>query len=135
MNRLLYSHGEPAGIGIDLVLYLSKSKFWQDMRSSIICIADIELLRSRSEILGLKIQFVEVKNIKFAKKNKFGTIQFIQISSCKDSSSGSLKPKNAKEYVKHSMHSLTVCTEWMLCCASGTPTLTSSRTACRRHPC
>jgi 4-hydroxythreonine-4-phosphate dehydrogenase len=66
------------------------------MRSSIICIADIELLKSRSEILGLKIQFVEIKNIKFVHKNKFGTVQFMQISSCKDSSSGSLNPKNAK---------------------------------------
>jgi len=46
------------------------------MRSAMICIADIKLLKSRSEILGLKIQFVEVKNIKFAKKNKFGTIVY-----------------------------------------------------------
>ena len=109
MNRLLYSHGEPAGIGIDLVLYLSKSKFWQDMRSSIICIADIKLLKSRSEILGLKIQFVEVKNIKFAKKNKFGTIQFIQISSCKDSSSGSPNPKNAKYIIDNLNFGITEC--------------------------
>ena len=96
MNRLLYSHGEPAGIGIDLILHLSKSKFWQEMRSCLICIVDFELLKSRAKLLNLKIQFVEIKNLKLAKKNKLGTVQFIQSSNCKDLSPGSLNPKNAK---------------------------------------
>ena len=96
MNRLLYSHGEPAGIGIDLILHLSKSKFWQEMRSCLICIVDFELLKSRAKLLNLKIQFVEIKNLKLAKKNKLGTVQFIQSANCKDLSPGSLNPKNAK---------------------------------------
>ena len=96
MNKLLYSHGEPAGIGIDLILHLSKSKFWQEMHSCLICIVDLELLKSRSKILNLKIQFVEISNLKFAQKNKLGTIQFIQSTNCKDLSPGSLNPKNAK---------------------------------------
>ena len=96
MNRLLYSHGEPAGIGIDLILHLSKSKFWQEMRSCLICIVDFELLKSRAKLLNLKIRFVEIKNLKLAKKNKLGTVQFIQSSNCKDLSPGSLNPKNAK---------------------------------------
>ena len=96
MNRLLYSHGEPAGIGIDLILHLSKSKFWQEMRSCLICIVDFELLKSRAKLLNLKIQFVEIKSLKLAKKNKLGTVQFIQSANCKDLSPGSLNPKNAK---------------------------------------
>ena len=96
MNRLLYSHGEPAGIGIDLILHLSKSKFWQEMRSCLICIVDFELLKSRAKLLNLKIQFVEIKSLKLAKKNKLGTVQFIQSTNCKDLSPGSLTPKNAK---------------------------------------
>ena len=96
MNRLLYSHGEPAGIGIDLILHLSKSKFWQEMRSCLICIVDFELLKSRAKLLNLKIQFVEIKNLKLAKKNKLGTVQFIQSANCIDLSPGSLNPKNAK---------------------------------------
>ena len=96
MNKLLYSHGEPAGIGIDLILHLSKSKFWQEMHSCLICIVDLELLKSRSKILNLKIQFVEISNLKFAQKNKLGTIQFIRSTNCKDLSPGSLNPKNAK---------------------------------------
>lgn len=96
MNRLLYSHGEPAGIGIDLILHLSKSKFWQEMRSCLICIVDFELLKSRAKLLNLKIQFVEIKSLKLAKKNKLGTVQFIQSANCIDLSPGSLNPKNAK---------------------------------------
>ena len=96
MNRLLYSHGEPAGIGIDLILHLSKSKFWQEMCSCLICIVDFELLKSRAKLLNLKIQFVEIKSLKLAKKNKLGTVQFIQSANCKDLSPGSLNPKNAK---------------------------------------
>ena len=96
MNRLLYSHGEPAGIGIDLILHLSKSKFWQEMRSCLICIVDFELLKSRAKLLNLNIQFVEIKSLKLAKKNKLGTVQFIQSANCKDLSPGSLNPKNAK---------------------------------------
>jgi len=96
LNRLLYSHGEPAGIGIDLILHLSKSKFWQEMNSCLICIVDFELLKSRSEIMNLKIQFIEIENLKLAKKNKLGTVQFIQSANCQDLSPGSLNPKNAK---------------------------------------
>ena len=96
MNRLRYSHGEPAGIGIDLILHLSKSKFWQEMCSCLICIVDFELLKSRAKLLNLKIQFVEIKSLKLAKKNKLGTVQFIQSANCKDLSPGSLNPKNAK---------------------------------------
>ena len=96
MNRLLYSHGEPAGIGIDLILHLSKSKFWQEMHSCVICIVDLGLLKARAKILKLNIQFVEIRNLKSAQKNKPGTIQFIQSTNCKDLSPGSLNPKNAK---------------------------------------
>jgi 4-hydroxythreonine-4-phosphate dehydrogenase len=96
LKRLLYSHGEPAGIGIDLILYLSKSKFWQDMKSSLVCIVDIDLLESRSRILKLKINFIEIKSLRDAKKNILGKVQFIQASKCKDLSPGTLNPKNSK---------------------------------------
>ena len=96
MKRLLYSHGEPAGIGIDLILYLSKSKFWQEMQSSLVCIVDIGLLESRSKILNLNINFVEIQSLKAAKENRLGTVQFIQAAKCKDLSPGTLNPKNSK---------------------------------------
>ena len=66
------------------------------MRSCLICIVDFELLKSRAKLLNLNIQFVEIKSLKLAKKNKLGTVQFIQSANCKDLSPGSLNPKNAK---------------------------------------
>ena len=66
------------------------------MCSCLICIVDFELLKSRAKLLNLKIQFVEIKSLKLAKKNKLGTVQFIQSANCKDLSPGSLNPKNAK---------------------------------------
>ena len=83
MKRLLYSHGEPAGIGIDLILYLSKSKFWQGMESPLVCIVDIDLLESRSKILNLNINFIEIKSVKAAKKNKLGTVQSFKLENAK----------------------------------------------------
>ena len=96
MKRLLYSHGEPAGIGIDLILYLSKSTFWQGMESPLVCIVDRDLLESRSKILNLNINFTEIQSLKSAKENRLGTVQFIQAGKCKDLSPGTLNPKNSK---------------------------------------
>ena len=61
MKQLLYSHGEPAGIGIDLILHLSKLKFWVQMQSPLICIVDKALLQTRAKLLKLKINFVEIQ--------------------------------------------------------------------------
>ena len=70
MKRILYSHGEPAGIGIDIVLYLSKLRFWEEIKATFVCIADKEILETRAQLLSLKINFVEIKSLEKAKKNK-----------------------------------------------------------------
>ncbi len=66
------------------------------MQSPLICIVDKALLESRSKILNLNINFIEIQNLNEAKKNKLATVQFIQIAKCKDLSPGTLNPKNAK---------------------------------------
>ena len=66
------------------------------MQFPLVCIVDKALLKSRSKILNLKINFVEVESLDKAKRNKLAAVQFIQISKCKDLSPGSLNPKNAK---------------------------------------
>jgi len=101
LRQLLYSHGEPAGIGIDLILYLSKLKFWEEINSSFICIADEELLKSRSKILNLKVQFIKLQSLKEAKRNKIAEVQFIQVADCKDCTPGKLNSKNAKYIIKN----------------------------------
>jgi len=66
------------------------------MQSSLVCIVDIGLLESRSKILNLNINFVEIQSLKAAKENRLGTVQFIQAAKCKDLSPGTLNPKNSK---------------------------------------
>ena len=101
MKQLLYSPGEPAGIGIDSILYLSKQSFWEQINARLVCISDPKLLESRSKILNLKIQFKELHSIGEAKKNKIGIVQFIQVSDCIDCSPGKLNPNNAKYIIKN----------------------------------
>ena len=96
MKQLLYSPGEPAGIGIDSILYISKLKFWEQINVNIVSISDRELLESRSKLLNIKLKFKELKSLKEAKKNKIGVIQFIQVAKCKDYTPGKLNSNNAK---------------------------------------
>lgn len=76
MKQILYSHGEPAGIGIDLILRIAKLKFWSSIDIPIVVISDGELLKERAKLLKLKIEFHELQDLKKATKNKIGCIQF-----------------------------------------------------------
>ncbi len=101
MKQLLYSPGEPAGIGVDSILRLSKLKFWKEMNASLVCIADLELLRSRAKALNLKLRFKELKSLNKAEQNKKGTIQFFQIAKCIDFTPGKLNPENAQYIIQN----------------------------------
>ena len=101
MKQLLYSPGEPAGIGVDSILHLSKLKFWKEMNASLVCIADLELLRSRAKVLNLKLRFKELKSLNKAEQNKKGTIQFFQIAKCIDCTPGKLNPENAQYIIQN----------------------------------
>ena len=101
MKQLLYSPGEPAGIGVDSILRLSKLKFWKEMNASLVCIADLELLRSRAKALNLKLRFKELKSLNKAEQNKKGTIQFFQIAKCIDITPGKLNPENAQYIIQN----------------------------------
>ena len=96
MKQLLYSPGEPAGIGIDSILHISKLKFWEQINVNIVSITDRKLLESRSKLLNISLEFKELKSLKEAKKNKIGVIQFIQVAMCKDYTPGKLNSNNAK---------------------------------------
>ena len=74
MKKLLYSPGEPAGIGVDSVLHVSKLKYWEEMNADLICIADMELLRSRAKALNLDLKFIELKSLNQAQQNKKGKV-------------------------------------------------------------
>ncbi len=54
MNPIIYTIGEPAGIGADIILQLASEQSLID----VICLGDINLLKQRSEDLGIDIRFV-----------------------------------------------------------------------------
>ena len=77
MKQILYSHGEPAGIGVDLILHIAKLNFWDAIKAPIIVIADLGLLKARAADLNLQIQFLELKDLTKAKKIKLAQFNFI----------------------------------------------------------
>ena len=101
MKQILYSHGEPAGIGIDLILRIAKLKFWSSINIPIVVISDGELLKARAKLLKLKIEFHELQDLKKTKKNETGCIQFHCVSQCKDFTPGVLNPQNASYVISN----------------------------------
>jgi len=101
LKQLLYSPGEPAGIGIDSILHISKLKFWEQMRVNLVCIADLNLLRHRAKELNLRIKFKEIKSLNKAVKNQKGVIQYFQVTECSDYTHGKLNPDNAQYVIKN----------------------------------
>jgi len=101
LKKILYSHGEPAGIGVDLILRVASLKFWVALKTPVVVISDGELLKARAKALKVKIKFQELKNLQEAKKNKISCIQFYCVSQCKDVTAGKLNPQNANYVISN----------------------------------
>ena len=96
MKKIIYSPGEPSGIGPDLIIQLSCSTFWNQINIPIACIADPELLIDRANTLGKKIKIKEISNPGELRKNKRNEIQVIEIAKCPNTKYGKLHRSNAK---------------------------------------
>jgi 4-hydroxythreonine-4-phosphate dehydrogenase len=96
LKKIIYSPGEPSGIGPDLIIQLSCSTFWNKINIPIACIADPELLINRANTLGKKIKIKEISNPGELKKNKRNEIQVIKIAKCPNTKYGKLHRSNAK---------------------------------------
>jgi len=96
LKKILYSPGEPSGIGPDLIIQLCKSIFWTDIKIPILCLSDPRLLIQRSKDLGKKISLKEVSNIKQLVANKKNVIQVMHVSDCRNLKYGKLYQSNAQ---------------------------------------
>ena len=96
MKKILYSPGEPSGIGPDLIIQLCKSSFWTDIKIPILCLSDPKLLIQRSKDLGKKINLKEVSDIKQLEANKKNVIQIMHVSDCGNTKHGKLYKSNAQ---------------------------------------
>ena len=96
MKKILYSPGEPSGIGPDLIIQLSKSTFWTDIKIPILCLSDPKLLIQRAKDLGKKITLKEISATKQLQENKKNIIQVMHVSDCGNTKPGKLYKSNAQ---------------------------------------
>ena len=96
MKKILYSPGEPSGIGPDIIIQLCRTTFWTDIKVPILCISDPKLLDKRAADLGKKITLQKISDIDKLKANKRNVIQVMHISDCKNTKYGKLYKSNAQ---------------------------------------
>ena len=96
MKKILYSPGEPSGIGPDIIIQLCKTEFWTDIKIPILCISDPKLLDKRAADLGKKITLQKISDIDELKANKRNVLQVIHVSDCKNTKYGKLYKSNAQ---------------------------------------
>tara|TARA_X000000368_G_scaffold203143_1_gene160338 strand:- start:1471 stop:2451 length:981 start_codon:yes stop_codon:yes gene_type:complete len=96
LKKIIYSPGEPAGIGPDLIIKLATSKSWEAFKIPIVTIGDPDLFLDRAKLLKKRVGIIEINNVQKAKKNKSGSVQLIKVSKCKSTSAGKILKSNAK---------------------------------------
>ena len=96
MKKIIYSPGEPSGIGPDLIIQLCKSSFWTEAKIPILCLSDPSLLLKRAQDLGKKITLKKIYNLDELETNQKNVIQVFHISDCADTRYGKLYKANAQ---------------------------------------
>ena len=77
MKNIIYSPGEPAGIGPDLIIKLSLSKLWNKIGVPIITIGDKDLFEARAKLLNKKVEIIKIDDLSKAKKIRMGLFKFL----------------------------------------------------------
>ena len=95
MKKIIYSPGEPAGIGPDLIIKLAASKKWCDFKVPIVSIGDPKLFLDRADLLGKKIEINEVDSINKIRTNQKNLIQVINVAKCIKTAAGKIYKSNA----------------------------------------
>ena len=100
MKKLVYSPGEPSGIGIDLIIKLSNSNQWEALNIPVLTLSDPTLLNERAKLIDQKIKIENIENIENINLNKKGIIQNLAVSRCKNTTPGKLYKANANYVLK-----------------------------------
>jgi len=101
LKKIIYSPGEPSGIGPDLIIQLCNSKFWTDIKPPIVCLADPKLLKDRASKLGKKIQLLQISDLDNLQKNRKNHIQVLCVTKCNNLKPGKLYKSNAYYVLKN----------------------------------
>ena len=101
MKKILYSPGEPSGIGPDLIIQICSTPFWEKIHIPIVCLADKKLIQDRAKVLNKRIKIDILNNLDSANQNKFGVIQIKEVSKCRITKPGKLYKSNAAYVLKN----------------------------------
>jgi 4-hydroxythreonine-4-phosphate dehydrogenase len=101
LKKILYSPGEPSGIGPDLIIQICSTPFWEKIHIPIVCLADKKLIQNRAKVLNKKIKIDILNNLDSANQNKFGVIQIKEVSKCRITKPGKLYKSNAAYVLKN----------------------------------
>jgi len=101
LKKILYSPGEPSGIGPDLIIQICSTPFWEKIHIPIVCLADKKLIQDRAKVLNKKIKIDILNNLDSANPNKFGVIQIKEVSKCRITKPGKLYKSNAAYVLKN----------------------------------
>jgi len=96
LKKIIYSPGEPSGIGPDLIIKLCRSTFWTDIKIPVVCLCDPKLLNNRAADLEKNITLRQISDIDEIKVNQKNVIQIMHISECRNTKYGKLYKSNAQ---------------------------------------
>ena len=97
MKTIIYSPGDPAGIGPDLFLSLLNEDFFKFIKANVVCIGDQKLFASRAKELGYSFEistFTDINDV----NEKVGCLEIMK---CRDITSGRLNPTNSEYVIKN----------------------------------
>lgn len=96
IRRIVVTAGEPAGIGPDLVLALSK----EDWAHQIVVCADKNMLLERAALLGIDVQLTDYNPEEAPKAQKAGTLIVDHIEMAENVIAGQLNEANGHYVLK-----------------------------------
>ncbi len=96
IKRIVVTAGEPAGIGPDLVLALSK----EDWTHQIVVCADKNMLAERAASLGIEVELIDYDNNSHPQPQKAGTLVVDHIATATPVVAGKLDEQNGHYVLK-----------------------------------
>ena len=105
MKTIIYSPGDPAGIGPDLFLSLLNEDFFRFLKANVVCIGDQKLFASRAKELGYSFEistFTDINDV----NEKVGCLEIMK---CPDISSGRLNSTNSEYVIKNLDYGIDAC--------------------------
>ena len=109
MKTIIYSPGDPAGIGPDIFLSLMHEGFFEYIKANVVCMGDKELFHSRAKELGYSLEINSFSNINDINEK----VGFLEIIKCPDISSGILNSINSEYVIENLDFAIDACIKKM----------------------